>query len=215
MLKLSDTFIRKCPAIRQRLLQSSSWHGRLAHETRARCPCHTCGQGVLQDPRQTIPHGCRTLLLFIAVALAHVAVAAPAATNTVASTPPQSYTNHAGHVLVGTLVSADVQRVTFRLPNGATRTLPLSIFPPAERERIGIDSGTLAPPPTVAEAFERCRLTLQRLDVLVKAGQQSEASADKRRDLERRAVRAIIADLEKEKRLTPAAAAYFTDRIPR
>jgi hypothetical protein len=24
------------------LLQSPSWHGRPAHETRARCPCHTC-----------------------------------------------------------------------------------------------------------------------------------------------------------------------------
>jgi hypothetical protein len=153
--------------------------------------------------------------LLIAVVLACAAFAAPAATNTVADAPPQSYTNHAGHVLVGTLVTADLQRVTFRMPGGATRTLPLSIFPPAERERIGIDSGTLPPPPAVAEAFARCRRSLQRLDVLVKAGQQSEESADKRRDLERRAVRAIIADLEKEKRLTPAAAAYFSERVPR
>ncbi len=153
--------------------------------------------------------------LLIAVVLASVAFAAPAATNTVASTPPQSYTNHAGHVLNGTLVTADLQRATFRMPGGTVRTLPLSIFPSAERERIGIASGTLPPPPAVADAFKRCRVALQRLDVLVKAGQQSEESADKRRDLERRAVRAIIADLEKEQRLTPAAAAYFTDRIPR
>ena len=30
-----------------RLLQNSSWHGRPAHETRARCPCRTCRQGFL------------------------------------------------------------------------------------------------------------------------------------------------------------------------
>jgi len=138
----------------------------------------------------------------------------PIATNTVAATPLQGYTNHAGHVLVGTWVSADARSATLRLPSGTERKLPLNIFPSSERERIGIESGTLAPPPAVAEAFERCRLALQRLDVLVKVGQQSEESADERRDLERRAVRAIIADLEKEQRLSPAAAAYFTDRVP-
>lgn len=154
-----------------------------------------------------------TLLLLATLARVRVALADAAATNTVAA-PPQGYTNHAGHVLVGTLVSADTQSVTFRLPGGATRTLPLSIFPPAERERIGIAGGTLPPPPAVAEAFERCRLALQRIDVLVEARQQSEASAKKSRGLERRAVRAMIADLEKQKRLTPAAAAHFNTRIP-
>ena len=154
--------------------------------------------------------------IFAALACAtivHAQSAPPAATNAAAA-PPQGYTNHAGHVLVGTLVSADTQRVTFRLPGGATRTLPLAIFPPAERERIGIAGGTLPPPAAVAEAFERCRLSLQRIDVLVEVGQQSAASAEKRRGLERRAVRAMIADLEKQKRLTPAAAAYFSARVP-
>ena len=172
-----------------------------------------------QDARATCSHATRrftrALLLLAAAVLTYASPAASvAATNTISSVPPQGYTNHAGHVLAGTLVSADARHVTLRLPGGATRSLPLSIFPPSERERIGIESGTLAPPPAVAEACERCRLALQRLDVLVKVGQQSEESADERRDLERRAVRAIIADLEKEQRLSPAAAAYFTDRVP-
>ena len=155
--------------------------------------------------------------IFAALACAtivHAQSAPSAVTNTATAAPPQGYTNHAGHVLVGTLVSADAQRATFRLPDGAARTVPLAIFPPAERERIGIAGGTLPPPPAVAEAFERCRLSLQRIDVLVKVGQQNEASAEKSRDLERRAVRAIIDDLEKQSRLTPAASAYFTVRIP-
>ncbi len=164
--------------------------------------------------RQGIPYVSLTLLFLAAFVMARVSFAAPATTNTPVAAPQQGYTNHAGHVLVGTLVSADTQRATFRLPSGATRTLPLAIFPPAERERIGIAGGTLLPPPAVAEAFERCRLALQRMDVQVKAGQQSEESADARRELERRAVRAIIADLEKAKRLTPAAAAYFNARVP-
>jgi hypothetical protein len=33
-----------------RLLQNPSWHGRPAHETRARCPCHSGRQRVLQEP---------------------------------------------------------------------------------------------------------------------------------------------------------------------
>ncbi len=33
-----------------RLLQNPSWQGRPAHGTRARCPCHACKQGVLQEP---------------------------------------------------------------------------------------------------------------------------------------------------------------------
>ena len=154
--------------------------------------------------------------IFAALACAtitHALFAASAATNTAAA-PPQGYTNHAGHVLVGTLVSADAQRATFRLPDGAARTVPLAIFPTAERERIGIAGGALPPPPVVAEAFERCRLALQRIDVLVKVGQQSEVSAEKSRALERRAVRALIADLEGQSHLTPAAAAYFNARVP-
>lgn len=166
-----------------------------------------------QALRHVIPHIRLMLLLLAPFLLAHIALAAPAATNTVAVLP-QGYTNHAGHVLVGTLVFADTKRVTFRLTSGATRTLPLAIFPPAERERIGIASGTLQSPQSVAEAFERCRLALQRIDLLVEVGQQSEVSAKKSRDLERRAVRAIIDDLEKQSRLTPAASAYFTVRIP-
>jgi hypothetical protein len=137
-----------------------------------------------------------------------------AATNTAAAVPPPGYTNHAGHVLVGTLIKADARSVTLRLSSSATRTLPLSIFPPAERERIGIASGTLPPPPAVAEAFERCRQALQRLDVLVRVGQQSEESAQKSRELERQAVRAVLADLEQHNHLTPAAAAYFAARVP-
>ena len=164
--------------------------------------------------RQGIPYVRLTLPFLAAFVMASVSFAAPATTNTPVAAPQQGYTNHAGHVLVGTLVAADARRATFRLPDGATRILPLSIFPPAERERIGIAVGTLLPPPVVAEAFERCRLALQRMDVLVKAGQQTEESADARRELERRAVRAIIADLEKAKRLTPAAAAYFNARVP-
>lgn len=160
-----------------------------------------------------IPQRCAPLLLLVPFLVARVSLAA-AATNTAAAAPPQSYTNHAGHVLVGTLVSADAKHATFRFTNGATRTLPLSIFPPAERERIGISSGTLLPPQAVAEALERCRLSLQRMDVLVKVGQQSEESAKKSRDLERQAVRAIIADLEKQNLLSPAVAAYFTARVP-
>ena len=155
--------------------------------------------------------------IFAALACATVVraqFAASAATNTVAAVPPQGYTNHAGHVLVGTLVSADVQRATFRLPGGAARTVPLAIFPTAERERIGIAGGALPPPPAVAEAFERCRLALQRIDVLVKVGQQSEVSAEKSRALERRAGRALIADLAGQSHLTPAAAAYFNARVP-
>jgi hypothetical protein len=34
-----------------RLLQNSSWHGRPAHESRARCPCHFDCQVVLQEPQ--------------------------------------------------------------------------------------------------------------------------------------------------------------------
>lgn len=164
---------------------------------------------------QIIPCVSFTLLFIAAFVLTRVSLAATASTNTVTSAPPQSYTNHAGHVLVGALVSADAKNATFRLPGGATRTLPLSIFPPAERERIGISSGTLQPPQAVAEALERCRLSLQRIDVLVRVGQQSEESAQKSRDLERQAVRALIADLEKQSLLTSAAAAYFTTRVTR
>jgi len=161
-----------------------------------------------------IPQGCVPLLLLAPVLLARVSLAATAATNTAAAAPPQGYTNHVGQVLVGTLVSADAKHATFRLTSGATRTLPLSIFPPAERERIAISSGTLQPPQAVAEALERYRLSLQRLDVLVKVGQQSEESAKKCRDLERQALLAIIADLEKKSILSPAVAAYFTARVP-
>ena len=161
--------------------------------------------------RQVISCVSLTLLFLAAFVLTRVSLAATAAKSTAS---PQSYTNHAGHVLVGTLVSADAKHATFRLPSGAMRTLPLSIFPPAERERIGISSGTLQPPQAVAEALERCRLSLQRIDVLVKVGQQNEESAKKSRDLERQAVRAIIADLEKQNLLSPAAAAYFTARVP-
>lgn len=167
-----------------------------------------------QGQRLVITRVHLALLLLATFAFARIALAAPAATNNATALPPQGYTNHAGHVLVGTLVSADAKHATFRLPGGAERTLPLAIFPPAERERIGMASNTLQPPPSVAEAFERCRQALQRLDVLVEVGQQSEASAKKSRDLERRAVRVIIADLEKQNRLTPAAAAYFSARVP-
>ena len=138
----------------------------------------------------------------------------PIATNTVAATPLQGYTNHAGHVLVGTWVSADARSATLRLPSGTERKLPLNIFSASERERIGIASGTLPPPPAVAEAFERCRLALQRIDVLVQAGQQTAVAAETSRDLERRAVRAMLADLEQQKRLSPAAAAYLSSKVP-
>ncbi len=167
-----------------------------------------------RQPRAlVIPRVRLASLLFASFVLARVSLADAAATNAVAA-PPQGYTNHAGHVLVGTLVSADAKHATFRLPAGAKRTLPLAIFPPAERERIGIASGTLPPPPAVAEAFERCRLSLQRIDVLVDAGQQSATAAEAGRDLERRAVRAIITDLEQQKRISPAAAACFSARVP-
>jgi len=64
--------------------------------------------------------------IFAALACAtivHAQSAPPAATNSAAAASPQGYTNHAGHVLVGTLVSADAQRATFRLPGGAARTV--------------------------------------------------------------------------------------------
>lgn len=152
-------------------------------------------------------------LLFLSLSLlTSISFASPAVTNATAT--PTGYTNHAGHVLIGTLLSADAKTATFRLSGDTTRTLPLTIFPPSERERIGIATDSLPPPPAVAQAFDRCRLALQRLDVLVKAGQQSEESATESRNLERQAVRAILADLVKQNRLTPAAAAYFTNHIP-
>ena len=161
-----------------------------------------------------IPRVRLALLLLAAFTLARIALAAPGATNNAVVLPPQGYTNHAGHVLVGTLVSANSKHATFHLTSGATRTLPLAIFPPAERERIGIASGTLQPPPSVAEALERCHLALRRIDLLVEVGQQSEEAAKKSRDLERQAVRAMLADLEKQHHLTSAAAAYFSARVP-
>ena len=155
-----------------------------------------------------------TTLLLATFLLARFSRADSTETTNAAAVPPQGYTNHAGHVLYGTLVSADSRSVKLRLSSGTTRSLPLSIFPPSERERISIASGTFSPPPAVAEAFERCRQALQRLDVLAQVGQQSEDSAQKSRELERQAVRTIIADLEKQGQLTPAAAAFFAARVP-
>ena len=37
-----------------RPLQNLSWHGRPAHETRARCPCHTRRREVLQEPQMQL-----------------------------------------------------------------------------------------------------------------------------------------------------------------
>ncbi len=34
-------------------MQNLLWHGRPAHETRARCPCHTCTRGVAQESHHT------------------------------------------------------------------------------------------------------------------------------------------------------------------
>ena len=34
--------------------QNPSWHGRPAHETRARCPCHTRRREVLQEPQMQL-----------------------------------------------------------------------------------------------------------------------------------------------------------------
>lgn len=167
-----------------------------------------------QKRRFMLPPRFHLQLLLIPQILARVSFAVPAAIDTSAALPTQGYTNHAGHVLYGSLVAADAKSVTLRLANGTKRSLPLSIFPPSERERIGIASGTLAPPPAVAEAFERCRQALQRLDVLVQVGQQSEESAQKSRELERQSVRTIIADLERRGQLAPAAAAFFAARVP-
>lgn len=155
-----------------------------------------------------------TTLLLASFLIARFSHADPTATTNAAALPLQGYTNHAGHVLYGSLVHIGTSSVTLRLSSGTTRSVPLSIFPPSERERIGIESGTLAPPPAVAEAFERCRQALQRLEVLVQVGQQSGESAQKSRELERQTVRTIIADLEKQGQLSPAAAAFFSGRVP-
>lgn len=156
-------------------------------------------------------HSAFALLLSAAVSFAEPS---PVATNDVASIALQGYTNHAGHVISGVVISANAKNVTLSLASGTKRVLPLSIFPPSERERIGIASGTLPTPPALVEAFGRCRLALGRIDVLVQAGQQSEEDAQNSRALEREAVRAIIADLKKKNMLSASAAAYFAARVP-
>ncbi len=161
---------------------------------------------------KTYPAGLFPALVVCAIFCAALPGTA-ANTNSVALLP-QCYTNHAGHTIAGELVSADANSVTLRLPGGSVRKVPLAAFPKTERERIGIDSGTLPIPPAVAEAFERCRQALQRLDVLVAAGQQSDESAQQSRLLEHRAVLALLKDLEKQGQLSPAATAYFSTQVP-
>lgn len=152
--------------------------------------------------------------VIVCVVVAVIRIEAKDAMEAVEAMPMQAYTNHAGHAIIGELVAVDAKNATFRLASGVVRKVALAAFPPSERERIGIDSGTLAPPPAVAEAFDRCRQALRRVDVLVAAGQQSSESASQSRELERGAVVALIEDLKEKGKLSSAAAIYFVERAP-
>ena len=99
-------------------------------------------------------------LLEIAVLLsALVASAEPFNPSTLQ--PFNSYTNHVGNVVSGTVVALDARTATFSNEEG-TMTLPLSIFPDSEQRRLAAAFGQPRVPVAVQRAIAGAEKAIAR-----------------------------------------------------
>ena len=93
-----------------------------------------------------------------------------------------SVTNHAGHVLSGELTA--VTNGTFTVTG---HTLPLKILPAAEQRRLKVLAGQDVRTAKERQRAKRLAYELKRIDVRLKAGEITEAEAEKLRQDARRA----------------------------
>lgn len=108
---------------------------------------------------------------------------------------PITVTNHSGHVVSGELGA--VTNGTFVL---SARRLPLSILPPAERERVRQQAGLDVRTPREKRIAADLALELRRIDARLDEG---DVSAEKAEEL-RREARAAAAYRQEHRRRAPS-----------
>ena len=91
----------------------------------------------------------------------------------------EAYTNHAGEVIVGRVVSIQDREVTlFTSPTSETLHLPLSIFPKAEQRRICAHTAKPRLPEDIRSAYEGYRNMVSRSQSRAAAGLCTKAESD-------------------------------------
>jgi hypothetical protein len=75
--------------------------------------------------------------------------------------PFNSYTNHAGNVVSGTVIALDAHTATFSNA-GEVVVLPLSIFPESEQRRLAAEYGTPILPAPIRRAIDGANRAIAR-----------------------------------------------------